>query len=205
MSYAPEILISKDREVLRQIRSPFTNAVCWEIPGEEAETLAEHAKICDAFYKDNFFRRHQGIQLSPEVVIAENALRNFTENLSPWIDGIVSPIARYPETSRPFLEHYKKAGTTYSHVAEAHIDLHLVKAFYSFNDHMQSTSCIPREYAGKRSVSGTDYRWADESKAIAFPGMSVSIIDIGRQVHFAPVSIPSERGRILHHKTYQYT
>ena len=201
MSYEPEILVSTERDVLDEIRNPFTHAVCWDCSDDDefdalmqdvhrySETVSETGKVSGAL--------PSAARKSDDVTFESlsNRLKARNEKIAEEFLG--------PKASLQACFFNVLRSDQTSNAIIPHTDGPYNGVFTSLNDFAMATGCIPSEYCGKADPK-RNHKQADITKAIVFPGRSTYIIDIGKQVHFLPENRPEGVLRLLHSTWHAY-
>jgi len=199
MSYESEILVSEDPRILEEILNPDTKTVSWDASNDDE--LLEAVNLSASFAKAHDFKWKtlNGSESNMYIHAGEAGvvrLRNFMEAQERKLRDIV--IAA--DFSGEFCNHQirtfdPETESRSTGFYEPHIDVDdrtypirpILALFFSFNKHMQSTLCVPRDFAGVAGNGVKKFFYdADLEKAVALPGLSVSIVKVSEQVHCAP-------------------
>lgn len=197
-----EIYISDTVDVLEEIKSPNVHTVSWNIKAvdafQDAISAVDRANNQLKSGKETARKTLRGAEISSlnldviSTVMTSLERRlinvsNFLNYGSSVSEGVII------EPPRNLL--LGKQKPRYSN-AMPHIDENSVAIFISFNQKASGTLCIPREFAGSPdNEEGIFFESANKDQAISLPGASISIIDLGKQVHCSPD--PSDDWRIV--------
>ena len=207
MSYEPEILVSKERDVLEEFRNPFTNAVCWDASeDDEFMSLVDNVLSLSALFEIGPFEpfsRAKLARLKGEVdeILMPNVA--YMKTLMPHLSSIVMDSRPGVEATNDLLRYFQFPSETLSFASEPHTDLGDIGVFGSFNRKALATGCIPREFAGAANSLDV-YDSARMDRSIMFPSASLYIVDIGVQPHFSPTSVPDDEFRVLETANFSY-
>lgn len=197
MSSAPEILIADNVSVLEEIRSSSVKTVSYDASNDD-EFLSVVSSL--SVLSNAEFSAAYGIKegqktlsmMSKSYVRAEEfgfgqvraKMDGYTQKFNVISRDVMGPhshlfdrqINLYPSGDRE------------DKLYRPHVDPDVLALLFSFNEGVDSTLCVPHRFAGEEDKRERYfYPDADLSKAVALPGVSVSIIKLGEQVHYAPV------------------
>lgn len=191
MSYEPEIIISNQRDVLKEIANPKTLTVCWEA-SNDSEFMELCANIC------NFnLAAHGGIS-EPTP---------FDERGEHMVQTLVDSLAYKMGVFRgydPFHVWVHDNETKNGEETIPHRDHDCLGVFFYFNERGGlGTTCVPEAFAGEANCYG-DYLEAQMDERVIMPPQGLALIKLGKITHCAPANIPEDVTRVVGHVRYDF-
>ncbi len=205
MSYEPEILVSRERDVLQELRSPFTHAVCWDARGDdEFMGLVENVEgihaLTDGMWE--FTESKLALELRANDVFQPNMV--YSSNMLGGLLGVIGDRICGHNIDSGVRSWFNLPGDVDHGTSwRPHVDSSEIGVFFSFNRYARASSCVPLQFAGEKT-DNFHYSLAGFDRAIEFPKASVYMIDLGRQLHFGPKTVPLDKWRVFAHATYDY-
>ncbi len=193
-----EILISTSKDVLQEILNPETHTVSWDFSSaeelQEALTIAQQVNTMRIEHIPNMkmtvpFNKAASLGLTPlykQIHSHQPFFQEIARQLN-FSGDINTSLALFP----PNMSAPRGLPN-----AVPHLDKESLGMFISFNKKADGTMCIPSAHINGNKNTDDFFENADKSKAIALPGASLSIIDLGKQVHYQP-EISKTHWRVL--------
>ncbi|MFK7839752.1 MAG: hypothetical protein AB8B83_05420 [Bdellovibrionales bacterium] len=196
----PEILVSKNRDVLDELRNPFTHAVCWDAREDDRfQSLVDNVVRLKGMLD---ISGTQALRVSLGDALEDN--HKYVLSVLPEIQLIVGDA--YPEfTLRERLGRlFTPPGSSKNAIPRPHTDKPKVTAYFSFNRKADALACIPNQFAGvsDNGLNVQHYPDARMDRTVRFPSSSIYIVDIRSQVHMGTDRAPNDEWRVVDYAVF---